>query len=306
MPMDGSVVQGKVSTHGADASGFRVLLMDQSNNVPASTDVAVNGGFTFSGVRRGYYMLRLVDAAGRSICERTLSVSDMVESVELKVPANRGSGSAGAETISLAELQHKPPKEALKEAEKGDLAARARKIDKAIAHLERCLEIDPEFAAVRQVLADLYLRKHDDGHAVTHLEALLRQRPASVWAWGNLSAVWFRLGRVPEAEAAARRTLALDEKHQIGRYVLGISLAAQGRNADEALDSLRATWDSFPGGHLAAAHILAGRGDIAGAREQLEAYLGTNPHRDTSPVRAWLAQHPGPIAQAAIPLNGGR
>jgi tetratricopeptide (TPR) repeat protein len=305
-PLDGSVVQGKVSTHGADATGFRVLLMDQSNNVPASTDVAVNGAFTFSGVRRGYYMLRLVDGAGRSVCERTLSVSDMVESVELTVPANHGSGSPGAETISVAELQHKPPKEALKEVDKGDSAVRAKKFDKAIAHFERALEIDPEFAAVRQALANLYLRKRDDQHAVTHLEALLKQRMTSVWAWANLSAVLFRLGRMPEAEAAARRTLALDEKNQIGRHILGVSLAAEGRNGAEALASLRGTWDTFPSGHLAAANILARRGDIAGAREQLEAYLATNPRGDITPVQTWLARHPAPLAEAAALPGGAR
>jgi tetratricopeptide (TPR) repeat protein len=305
-PVDGSVVRGTVSTHGADATGFRVLLMDQSENVPASTDVAVNGGFTFSGVRRGYYMLRLVDAAGRSICERTLSVSDIVETVELTVPANHAPGWAGGETISLAELQHKPPKEALKEADKGAAAARAKRIDKAIAHFDRCLEIDPEFAAVRQGLANLYLFKHDDRDAVTHLEALLRQRTMSVWAWANLSAVRFRLRRIPEAEAAARRTLALDDKNQIGRYILGISLASEGRNTDEALNSLRATWDNFPGGHLAAAHVLASRGDTAGAREQVEAYLATNPHGDITSVQVWLAQHPGPLARAAMPLPVAR
>ena len=305
-PGGGSVVQGKVATHGQDATGFRVLLMDQSSNVPASTDVAMNGSFTFSGVRRGYYILRLVDSAGRSICEQTLSVSDMVETVELRVPVSRRSGLSESETISLAELEHKPPKEAVKEADKGQAAALAKKIDKAIPHFERALQIDPEFAAVRQALANLYLFSHDDRQAATHLEALLKQRTTSVWAWANLSAVWFRLGRIPEAEAAARRTLALDEKNQIGRHILGIALAAEGRNPDEALASLRATWDSFPGGHLAAARILASRGDIAGAREQLEAWLSANPHGDTTLVQTWLREHPAPVAELLPPPAGAR
>jgi len=292
--LNGSVIQGKVSSHGADTSGYRVVLLDQTNKVPASTDVAMNGLFNFSGVRQGYYTLRLVDPAGRSVCERTLLVSDVVEIVELRIPANRPSGSVAGETISLEELNHKPPKEALREADRGDMALREKKYDKAIAHFERCLEIDPEFAAIRQALANLYLCRHDDGHAVTHLEALLRQRATSAWAWGNLSAVRFRLGRIAEAEAAARRTLALDERHQIGRYILGVSLVAQGRNTEEALDDLRVTWDSFPGGHLAAANILASRGDIPGARKQLEAFLSTNPHGDITRVRTWLAQHQTP------------
>lgn len=300
---DGSVVQGKVSNRGADLAGFRVLLIDQSNNVPASTDIAVNGSFTFPHVPRGFYMLRLVDTAGRSICESTLSVTDLVETVQLRVPAKRNPGSSESETVSLAELRHKPPKQALREADNGIAAAHGGKLDKAIAHFERCLKIDPEFAAARQALANLYLLKHDDQHAAAHLEALLRQRTTSVWAWANLSAVRFRLGQASEAETAARRTLRLDEKNQIAQHILGISLAAEGRNPEEALASLRATWDTFPSGHLAAANILAGRGDIAGAREQLEAYLGTNPHGDTTQVRAWLDRHSAAIAQAGRPLS---
>jgi len=291
-PMEGSVIQGRVVTNGTDASDLRVLLFDQSNAAPWSAQVSGNGSFTFSGVGHGFYRLSVVDTAGRSMCESSLSVNDLVTRVELTMPEQHRSGAAGGEAISVEELRHKPPKEALKEAERGESALRAGKLDKATGHFERALQIDPEFAAVRQELSKLYLQRRDDGRAVAHLEALLKQRVNSVWAWANLGAARLRLGRMPEAEAAARRTLALDANQIVGRYVLGISLTAQGRNTDEALSSLRATYGKFPGGHLAAAHILALRGDIPGAREELQAYLGTNPAGDTSSVYAWLARHP--------------
>jgi tetratricopeptide (TPR) repeat protein len=166
------------------------------------------------------------------------------------------------------------------------------KVEQAIGCFESALAIDPGFTAAREDLARLYVQRFDDPKAVTHLEVLVKERPSSVWAWANLSAVRFRLGRVEEAEAAARRTLTLNSTDPIGRYILGISLASQDKNPDEALACLRATFAAFPQGHLAAAKILASRGDVAGTRLELESYLGSHPPGDTAEVKAWLDQHP--------------
>jgi tetratricopeptide (TPR) repeat protein len=239
------------------------------------------------------------------ISERYVSVDELVEQVDLELPRDRGENQNDG-TVSVSELQHRIPAKALKEAQNGESALRKGNVDVAIGNFERALGIDPDFAAVREELANLYLQKHDDARAVVHLEALLRQRRSSVWGWTSLCAAHFRLGQVAEAEAAARRALALDAAQKTSRYVLGISLASQGKNPDEALASLRETFAKYPRGHLAAAEILANRGDIAGARDELESYLGSHPPEDTSEVNAWLARHPQPRASAAESVPGAR
>ncbi len=297
-------IEGRVNAHGGDTGSLQVLLVDGSGGEPAVAQVSVNGSFSFSGVPYGQYELRLVDG-GRTVSEQHISVDEIVERVDLSLPRDRRADK-GDGTVSLAELQHRIPAQALKEAQKGETALGKGKTEEAIGHFERALEVDPDFAAVREGMANLYLQRHDDARAVPHLERLVKQRTSSVWAWTNLGAARFRLGSPAEAEAAARRALALDANQKINRYVLGISLASQGRNPDEALASLRATSDQFPRGHLVAARILAGRGDIAGARDELESYLGSNSPEDMREVKAWLARHPAPEATASAVAPGVR
>jgi tetratricopeptide (TPR) repeat protein len=303
-PGETAALEGRVNAHGGDCKNLQVVLADQSGSQIAAAQVSLNGTFSFSGVPLGQYTLRVLDG-NKLISERYVSVDELVEQVDLELPRDRGENQNDG-TVSVSELQHRIPAKALKEAQNGESALRKGNVDVAIGNFERALGIDPDFAAVREELANLYLQKHDDARAVVHLEALLRQRRSSVWGWTSLCAAHFRLGQVAEAEAAARRALALDAAQKTSRYVLGISLASQGKNPDEALASLRETFAKYPRGHLAAAEILANRGDIAGARDELESYLGSHPPEDTSEVNAWLARHPQPRASAAESVPGAR
>jgi len=296
-----AAIQGRITPRRDDTKDLQVVLTGESGGTPATADVSAAGTFSFPAIPYGHYVLRLLDA-GKQVSERSVSVDDLVETVDLELPRDRRENN-GDGTVSVSELQHRVPARALQEAQKGESALRKKKVEEAIGHFESALEIDPDYAAAREGLANVCLQKHDDGRAVTHLEVLLRQRPSSIWAWTNLSAAQFRLGRAAEAEAAARRALALDATQKINRYVLGISLAAQGKNPDEALASLRQSCDKFPLGHVVAARILAARGDIAGARDQLESYLGSDSPEDRVELQAWLARHPRPqvSASAAVP-----
>jgi tetratricopeptide (TPR) repeat protein len=297
-------IQGRVIPHGGDNKDLQVLLIDQSGNQTGVADVSLIGTFSFSGVQRGRYTLRLLDA-GRPVSEGFVTVEDLVETVDLTRPRDRRENIGGG-TVSVSELRHKPPALALKETQKGESALRKGKVEEAIGHFEGALAADPDFATVREGLANLYLQNHDDTRAIPHLEALLKQRASSVWAWINLGAARLRLGRMAEAEVAARRALALDATQKISRYILGISLASQNKNPDEALASLRQTCDKFPPGHLAAARILESRGDIAGARDELESYLGSDLPEGAAEAKDWLAQHPRPQISASATAPAAR
>jgi tetratricopeptide (TPR) repeat protein len=296
-----SAIAGHVDLRGADSSDLQVLLIDTSGNA-TSAEVSIDGSFSFSAVACGEYEVRLADR-GRPVLERPITVDDIVERLALSMPRNHRADGAD-DSVSLSELQHKPPAQALKEAQKGQAELRKGKAVEAIAHFERAVEIDARFAAVQGALARLYLQRHDYARAVPHLEALLKERNTSVWAWANLSAARFRLGHIEEAEAAARKSLALEPAQPIGRYILGISLASLNEDSDEALNCLRESFGQFPQGHLAAAKILAGRGDIAGARTELERYLSSHPAGDLTAARAWLDQHPEPKTAADSMVPG--
>ena len=290
-----ATIEGHVELRGQEATNLRVVLMDQSGNRQAAAEVAPGGSFSFTDVGYGYYEVHL-EQEGRLVSRRDVAVGGIVERVTLELPHD--SGPSGEDTVSLAELRHKPPAGALKEARKGAADLQKQKTDEAIAHFERALELDPDFTAVHADLARLYLGKHDDARALVHLEVVVKQRAAAVWAWANLSAVRFRLGHIESAELAARRTLSLQPGEPVGRYILGISLASLNEAPDEALTCLRNSLTQFPQGHLAIARILAVRGDMAGARTELESYVESFHGTDTAVVRQWLAEHPAPQAAA--------
>jgi hypothetical protein len=294
-PTERGAIQGSVDTHGRADKDLQVLLIDSSGNEAATADVSTNGTFFFSSVARGEYELRLMER-GRTVCERSVTFDGMVQRVDLDLPA--GGRPSGGEIVSVAELRHKLPAEALKEAQKGEVSLRKKKSEEAIDHFERAVEIDPDFTAVHQELANLYLLKHDDMRAVGHLQTVLKARPSSAPNWANLSAAELRRGRVNEAEAAARRTLVLEPANAVGRYILGISLAFQDKDTDKAISYLRATFTQFPRGHMAVAKILAAHGDLTGARAELEAYVDLNPRENNATVKAWLERLSKPVITA--------
>jgi len=296
-------LQGHVEINGHDTKDLQVILISEAGGDAVSARVSLNGAFNFSSIPYGNYELRTVDR-GVLVSQRIVSVDSMIERIDVELPAIGDERTSG--TVSLEELQHKPPAAALKEARKGEEALRKRRLDEAAGHFERALTIDPGFTALHTELANLYMQKGDDARVVNHLDAVLKQRPSWLVAWANLSAAQFRLGHMEEAEAAARRTLALEPAHPVGRYILGIVLAVQGKDTEEALRDLRASFSEFPQAHLGVAKILQERGDVAGTRIELESYLGSHPAGDVSGIREWLMKHPQahPVTSGALlPVN---
>ena len=286
-----STIEGRIDLRGVDATDLQVLLIDQSGN-QTQAEVSSNGSFSFPTVAYGEYELSLLER-GKPVSERDVQVDSMVESVDLALPKDRGAHS-GDDTVSVSEMQHKPPPQARKEAKKGQDAVHETKGRRSHRPFRERAGHRSGFHRGTGRTGEAVSAKHDDARAVPLLETFLKQRSGSVWAWASLSAARFRLGRIADAETAARRSLTLEPAQPIGRYILGISLASLNKEPEEALACLRKSLGQFPQGHLAIAKILAVRGDMAGARTELQSYVDSYPDTDTTGVRAWLDEHQGP------------
>jgi tetratricopeptide (TPR) repeat protein len=203
------------------------------------------------------------------------SPSVLVEQmVNVKSPERYGDRPVSG-AVSVAELQHKVPGKALKEAQRADDAVGKNDLPAVILHLEKALEIDPEFFAARRNLAKALLMAGQLEKALPVLQRLQQTEPRSVLAYDGLGAVYLTSHHFEEAEAAARKALEIDGANELGHWLLGCSLTALGKADAEALKHLARVVKRFPIAHVVAAGILVRQGHRDEAKMQLQEYLET-------------------------------
>ena len=117
------------------------------------------------------------------------------------------------------------------------LRALDRHADAASALL-RSLELEPRNADARAALADVLAAQGDVAGSAAALELVLAERPAWPDALYNYGSMLRKLRRLPEAEAAFRRTIANQPDHARAYQMLGAVLLAQGC-ADKAVEVYR-------------------------------------------------------------------
>jgi predicted O-linked N-acetylglucosamine transferase (SPINDLY family) len=115
---------------------------------------------------------------------------------------------------------------------------RLGRVDDAASALRRALAIDPHSLDARATLFHVLEANGDPAGAVLELEAVLRQRPDWAEALFNYGCVLNKLMRAAEAEAAFRRTIAIEPAFTRAYRMLGGVLLAQCR-FDEALELYR-------------------------------------------------------------------
>jgi tetratricopeptide (TPR) repeat protein len=255
--------------------GVSVELCERTGHVISRAQVTASGEFYFESVPSGYYILRVLDSSGYIVTEQLVEPPNNASGdILIKLPEKKGDRPASG-SVSLAELQHKVPPKALKEAEKADKAVHKNDLPAVIVHLEKALEIDPEFFAARRNLAKALIMTGQNEKAIPVLQQLLQTEPRSVLAYDGLGTVYLTSRRFADAEAAARKALEIDGSNELGHWVLGCSLTALGKADAEALKHLTTIVKRFPRAYIVAAGILARQGHKEEAKKQLLAYLNT-------------------------------
>lgn len=78
------------------------------------------------------------------------------------------------------------------------------------------------------------------------------------------------------AEVSARQAIEKQKLNRKARYLLGMSLAAQHRNPNEAADNLRDAAVEYPEARLELSRVLMDQGKIEEAMSELKKYLNAN------------------------------
>ena len=215
-----------------------------------------------------FYSLRL-EVAGYQPVDREIQPSDFAGSrVVLNIPLQPDTpgkalsdGSKG--TVRLQTLLI--PKKAQRELEKAVRASDRGKLDKALQHLDKAIEIFPQFHQAFNNRGAAYLRLEDFAQAESDfreslrlspdnptasknlafvlvatrryreaaplLQSLIDQNPLDAWALTYLGESLFHLLRQDEAEAHLSKALELDSESYLASYRLGAISLARGDKA---------------------------------------------------------------------------
>ena len=240
----------------------------------------MNGNFSFPGIRPGTYEVVLIGVDQRQLAREITQASEFAAPVQLRVQPVQGGRVAApgvAAAVPLKRLQHQVPKAARKAYQQARKDRGRRRSAEAEAGYRAALAADPEYIEAANDLGVLYYAtgRYTDSLAV--LEQARQIDGADPKVLANLSASYMALRRYAEAEPPARRAYQSDPGNVHHAYLLGLSLAGQGRFDRETRTLLEESAEAVPHARLALAQVLARNGDRGAARAQLSRYLEASP-----------------------------
>jgi Tfp pilus assembly protein PilF len=194
------------------------------------------------------------------------------------------------ETISIHDLLI--PAGAVKEFQRSEKAVRSGDFRSAAKHLQRAIQIAPNFAEAHNNLGASFMRLNTYESAVPEFRAAIALDAKIQEPYRNLGLALFLLRRYPEAELAARQALQLDPRRGHAQYTLGRILAAEGSSSAEAEQLLRESLGEFPEARLPLAQVLLNKGATELAATELRSYLKSSKTDQVKrqAVQQWLSR----------------
>jgi tetratricopeptide (TPR) repeat protein len=218
--------------------------------------------------------------------EEAVSIQKKDETVWIGLPAEQ---SAREQTVSIQQLEHRVPRAARKEHEKGMEALRKQQYPAAADHFKAALTFDPQYAAARNDLGVAYVRMRNWDAAAEQFRSVLDAVPGHQPANDNYIVALLQGERFAEAEEAADQILRRGGT-PIAHYTAALCIVMRHGNFKEALDHLRLTEQTIPKGRLIAAQILEELGRRADAARALESYMQFAEAEPKLPaLEKWLA-----------------
>jgi tetratricopeptide (TPR) repeat protein len=192
------------------------------------------------------------------------------------------------------------PSKAMKEFERSQKAFQSGDIPTSAEHLQRALQVYPEFLQAHNFLGLRYLQLGDYQKALAEHELALALDPRNSQTHEDLSMVLTVLNRAPEAETEARLALEINPRSVSARYVLARALIAQRRATSEAMEMLVESENTFHNASLVLAQIHFSAGRTEQTITELRKYLRAPEDKDNKQkAECWIAQ----LSQQTLPAG---
>jgi len=271
------------------------------------------GQFLVMAHRQGSYMKRMIVsffivllfashlAAQSSLRRRPVGLSsaigfatyldsrDPLSFFNTRPESNPAAKPSSANPVPVSQLRI--PSKALKEFERAQKAFQSRDIRISAEHLQKAVQIYPDFIESHNALGLRFLQTGEYLKAVTEHQIALSLDPRNAQTHQDLSLALLLLNRNQEAEAEARQALDLDPQPPGSRYFLARALIGQGHFTPEAVQLLHQSEHAFPNASLVLAQIHFTEGRTEQVIAALQRYLQAPPDPDNKQkAECWVAQ----------------
>jgi tetratricopeptide (TPR) repeat protein len=299
---DSNSISGSVfSADNQPLGNVRVELRDgTTGTVLGSSYTGAGGSFEFRQLAQGRY--EIVAFSGLQQAQERVEVNSMATSVNLRlptanVPPNDGNG---RQTVSVA--QYKVPHAAREELRKAREAGLKNKVDEAQHHLQKALELDPDYADALTLRAILKLDVKDSEGAVNDLQRAIQSDGSYAMAYLVLGSAFNTQLKFDDAIRVLERGQSLAPDAWQAYFEMGRAYAGKA-DYEAALHQLdRAQTlapQEYPIIRLIRAHALMALSRYSDAAADLQTYLSKNPNGpDAEQARRMLEKAQASMAEA--------
>ncbi|HYN85514.1 MAG TPA: tetratricopeptide repeat protein [Pyrinomonadaceae bacterium] len=257
-----------------------------------------NGNFIFRRLAGGTYFLTVDAGPEFQTATETVDIYTRASGSSVAVPVfiqlrykNKDAAEkAGTVNAALAGV----PKNALKEYERAQKAAREGDGKRAVESLKKAVELYPDFMLAYNDLGLAYFRLNQLEDAAAALQKAIKLAPDNVTPVLNYGIVLFYQKQHAQAEEQLRAVIKKREASPKAHLFLGRALIRQSKYADAEKSLLRAVELGGPEvneGYRFLGGIYMEAGDNKRALEALEKYLTLEPNaKDATAVREIVAK----------------
>ncbi len=275
-------VRGKVAQpSGAPLEEAVLVRLENIRGVKSTAYTDNQGEFAFGGLAPGIYYVVVEGDLRHEGGNVTVEVFPNAPSiVNLILREKTAEPKKKAATVSAAELGQKVPSGAQKEFERASNASKQGKIDLAITHYRKAIEIYPNFLMARNDLGAQLMAQGKLEEAAEELGAAIAIDPKAFNPRLNLGMVFVKQHNFVDGASELRRALSLDSTSASAHFYLGLALI--GMDDSEGAEKEFKTAYNIGGAKYALALFHLGelyfsRGERQAALKAFQLYLSESP-----------------------------
>jgi Tfp pilus assembly protein PilF len=285
------VLIGEIKIARGSFPPHRIEVTLETRGAPAGVTYADDEGkFLFASLWPNLYYVVIKDEDFEPVRERieirALGGNSTVMQIVLTPKASAKVPGATDKTIggnpflaNMSEYMKHYPKDALKEFDKANKAARKGETDVAVQHFEKAVALAPNFYAARNNLGLTYLTAQKFPDAEQQFQEVVRLNPSDTQAYFNLGNTYLLTKRFPKAEQAIEEGLRRQPDSAFGQFLLGTVYSRIGNRAqaEQTLEHVLAIDPHMSKAHLELVNLYLQENKNGEAIAELKAFLKASP-----------------------------
>ncbi len=283
----GITVSGKVSLPDSNPATHLQVIISGTNGFSAGTNTDDVGNFRFEGIPRSIYNLTVTIPKSMPFRAEPVSVdttregSNFAANIFLGNPMGDSTEKEKkAQVISTKEAKQNIPKDARKALDKAKKYREQKKLDAAMAELDKAVRIFPEYFQAFMEKGTVQVQSGHTQEALQDFSKAIQIFPEHEPALSGAGYCLLSLGKYQQSVDLLERAARLDSSHTQNLLFLGIANLALSRwqKAQEALEQvLKLDSAGAVSAHMYLAEAFAGQHLYSRAADELNTYLHLNP-----------------------------